>query len=168
MKAALFAVAVHLLDLAFPKAHLPPTHALVTRADEAAEVVAAEVPEVYGDFSQAEQEKRGRVAIVMGYFEAGWQANPKGSNDMGTACGFGQVHIELFPKGTFPPEMTCTAIRSNLRTSVRAHLIAMRFFETKCGSLRAGLTAYATKGECPSSGWTIPLIIKRCALAGGC
>ena len=167
MKPALFALAKALVALAFGTT-LPASHPLFARADAGAEAVAAEVPGVYGDLSAAEQERRGRVAMVFGFHEAAWLANPPGSNDKGGACGWGQVHLDAFPKGTFPAEMTCAAIRSDLRTSVRAHLIAMRYFEDKCGSLRAGLTAYATTGACPKAGYTIKLVARRCSEAGGC
>jgi hypothetical protein len=104
--------------------------------------------------------------MTWGWHESGLQANPKGSNDQGGACGIGQVHVASMPDGELEG-LTCAELRSDLRKSVRAQMLVMRYFEWKCGSLIAAMTAYSTRGECPTKGKTIPLVVRRMKEAEG-
>ncbi len=169
MKPILAALVLRLIALM----GVPAGHPIYARVDAAAEVVAGEVAVVFPELSAAEQEKRARISVVWGLYEAGLQADPKCSpgtakadcNDGGKACGWGQVHVATLPPGVLPATMTCAAIRADLRTSVRAQLLVIRHLEKACGSLRGAMTAYAT-GACPAKGWTIRLVRDRFKLAG--
>lgn len=168
MKPILVALVLHLLALR----GVPATHPIYARVDAAAEVVASEVPLVFPTLSAIEQDKRGRVSIAWGFWESGLQANPTcppsvakaDCNDGGRACGWGQIHVATLPTGVLPPEMTCAAIRADLRTSVRAQLLVIHHLEKACGSLQGAMTAYAT-GRCPAKGWTIRLVSDRLKMA---
>ena len=168
MKTILLALALKLLSLSLPGQHLPATHPIMVRADEAAKAISEKVALVYGDLSAEEQEKRARVAYVWAFHESGWQANPKGSNDQGAAAGLFQVHVMSVPKGVLPEGFTASGIRADIGMGAEAGLRLIKYLEEKCGSLRAGMTAFSTNGSCPTKGWTITLVTRRCAEAGGC
>lgn len=164
--AALKVIGVGLFLREIPGAKLPPTHPLIVRAETAATIMVSEVPSVFPKLSVKEQEARARAAYVWLFWESRMEANPKGSNDQGTACGGAQVHPDLFPEGTFSSEITCASMRADLRMSVRGELIAIRYFESKCGTLARALSAYSTKGDCPPAGYTLKLVQDRCVDAG--
>lgn len=165
---ALKLLAASLVAHAFPGAHLPPTHPYSMRADRAAIVVAEEVPRVFPEHDEKTQEAEGRAALVWNRYEANFEENPmpsvKGANDDGHACGPMQVHPEYYPAGALEG-ITCKEMRTDFRLGMRAGLLAIRYFEDKCGSLAAALTAYSMRGVCPK-GWTLGLVEKRCTEAG--
>ena len=168
MKTLLLTLALHLLALALPGQHLPATHPIMVRANAAAKAISEKTVLVYADLPLAEQEKRARVAFTWAFHESGWQANPKGSNDQGSAAGILQIHVASVPKGVLPDGFTPAALRADVAVGAEAGLRVIRHLEEKCGSLRAAMTAFSTNGACPAKGWTVGLVTRRCAEAGGC
>lgn len=161
MKPILFALALRLLALAYGTT-LPASHPEVARVEAAA-----------GDLARAMElegisdVRVGRVAFVWSWYEAALYADPKGDNDKGAACGVGQVHVGDVPKGWLEPEWTCAALRANRVLGYRAELRVIERFRAQCGGdLRAGLTAYSTRGKCPPKDWTIRLVAERMKIAG--
>lgn len=138
---------------------LPDTHPTMVRAAENAAAVETVVEKLVSN--PTERLAWARIIYVFGYFEASWLANPKGSNDQGSACGVMQVHT---PE-KFLPGATCSAVRKDLALGYEVGLTLMLQLEAQCGSKAAALTAYATNGSCPK-GWILPLVRKRCKLAG--
>ncbi len=136
---------------------LPATHPLVRRIDAAAVAVAREAEA----FPLPVRERFARVTFVMAGFESGWQANPKGSNDLGSACGALQLHD---PQLHYKAGVTCAMLRADLALGLRAGMAVIAALAQKHGSLAAGLTAYATDGT--YHGWVLPLVAQRCKLAG--
>ena len=103
------------------------------------------------------------IAYVFALKEGNCEASPRGFNDDGAACGVMQTHTpEKILDGA-----TCAKVRADRKLGIRVGVTLMLRKEAECGSLRAGLTAYATSGACPAKGWTIGLVLKRCELAGG-
>ena len=137
---------------------LPDTHPMLRHALAAAPIVATETiglpPTVRTKFA--------RVVYTMAGFESGWQANPKGSNDKGSACGPIQLHD---PQLYYQPDVHCDDLRKDLRLGFRAGMAVLWDLSVKYGTLAAGLTAYATDGS-NHGAWVLPEIAKRCALAG--
>lgn len=149
---------------------LPPENPYRVRYDAAAIDAARASFQECADLGESGMERCGRVAIVMGHFEAANEANPKGSNDNGGACGVMQVHVSEVPKGWLPETWTCAALRADRELGYRAGLRVVRRLEDKCGSLGGALTAFATNGECPidktGKPYVIMLIKARCAKGG--
>lgn len=92
------------------------------------------------------------------YWESSWYPSPPGDNDGGRACGVLQVH----EPGALLPGATCAAVRKDLVLGYRVGYRALRKFVTLCGSIDAGLGAYAT-GMCRSN---MNLVRKRCIALG--
>lgn len=136
---------------------LPETHPLLRHAYAAAQILAEETAGV----DPAMRSPFARMVFTMAGFESGWQANPKGSNDLGAACGALQLHD---PQIHYRPDVSCTMLRKDLRLGLRAGMAVIRALTAKHGHLAAGLTAYATDGT--YKGWILPEIARRCALAG--
>lgn len=80
--------------------------------------------------------------------------------DQGRACGALQLH-ELARQG-----VTCEAMLANRRVALAAGLAWMRRMRDRCGSVAAGLRAFAS-GSCEGSPRARDLVRVRCALAGG-
>lgn len=164
MKAVLLALAARLIALAIPgSSALPPSHPISVRADGAADDL------VTATLLEAEHEPAlVRAAWVWSFYESSWWANPKGSNDKGGACGVMQVHVAaVVSAGWVPSDWTCAALRKDRVLGYRAGLRVLRRLVDRCGSLRAGLTAYSTTGACPVPGTPpIRVIVERCAVAG--
>lgn len=102
--------------------------------------------------------------FVWSYYESSWLANPPGSNDDGRACGVLQVHVGELPPGVLPPKWTCARVREDRVLGYEAGALLMRHLIVKCGSVEAGLTAYATDGACHT--YVLPLARRRIQLAG--
>lgn len=151
---------------------LPSDNPYVVRYDAAAFEIAQASYEECSDLGEAGMEQCGRVAMVMGHFESANQANPKGSNDKGGACGSMQVHVSSVPEGWLPKEWTCAALRADRELGYRAGLRVVRRLWDKCGSLGAGLSAFAMHGECPpinpatGKRYVLMLIQSRCHKGG--
>jgi hypothetical protein len=157
---ALSTIATQLIALAFPglKGPLPNQHPTVLRAQAAAADLVAEVQSL----PEGERELYARVAYVWSYYESSWLANPSGSNDDGRACGVMQIHLpELAVPGA-----TCAKVRADRKLGYRVGLATLHHLVAKCGSMRAGLTAFSTTGQCPKKGMIIKLVADRCAIAG--
>ena len=108
-----------------------------------------------------ERETWARIAFVFGYFEASWLSNPKGSNGNRAPCGLKQgQNPEKFLPG--PP---FAQVRKEQPLGYEVGITLMMQLEAQCGSKAAALTAFATNGTCPK-GWTLPLIKRRCKMAG--
>jgi len=101
------------------------------------------------------------VTIVMVMAESACQANPPGHNDDGKACGPLQTH---HPEWDIPGA-TCDKVRKDRKLGIRVGLTRMIRLSRDCGSIGAGLTAYAMTGTCPK-GWVLPLVAKRLKIAG--
>lgn len=131
---------------------------LKTRAESAAKITV----DVVEAFPFERREALARVAFVFQGGESGFQANPKGSNDKGAACGAMQVHTpEKFVAGA-----TCAKVRADYRLGVVAGVTIINMLWDRCGSLSGALTAYATDGTTCHKGWVLPLVSKRCKTAG--
>lgn len=89
----------------------------------------------------------------------GWESggDEKAVGDAGRSCGAGQVQPHLV--GT-----TCAALTSSRRFAIRVTVVLMRELVRRCGSVRAGLGAYAG-GTC---GARAELVARRCRDAGVC
>lgn len=81
--------------------------------------------------------------------------------DHGAACGAMQLH-ELARQG-----VPCAAMLADRRVALRAGLSWMRAMRDQCGSVAAGLRAFAS-GTCAGTPRARDLVRVRCALAGGC
>lgn len=75
--------------------------------------------------------------------------------DHGAACGAMQLH-EVARQG-----VPCEAMLANRRVALSSGLAWMRAMRDRCGSVRAGLRAYAS-GSCSGA---VTLVRVRCALA---
>jgi hypothetical protein len=162
MKAILLALLTGILaTMGVPKSvRLPDSHPSMVRYD----ACAADVVEVVS--SMVPPERVGVIAPIAYVFalkEGNCQANPKGDNDKGAACGVMQTHTP----DLILPGATCEKVRADRKLGIRVGVTLMLAKEAECGSMRAGLTAYATNGACPAKGWTINLVLERCKLAGG-
>lgn len=129
-----------------------PTPAVAARARAAAEAVQRSAARVC---APADREACARLGFVWGGFEAGWYASPPGYNDDGKACGVLQVHL---------PADRCKAARASLDVGFDEGLRLMVALKSKCGTWRAAMNAYSTRGECVA--WTLPLVTRRMKIAG--
>lgn len=93
---------------------------------------------------EAVQERRARLVLVMGWYEGAWQASPPGSNDSGRACGVMQVHSPQWDIAG----ATCEAVRADRVLGFEVGIVRLQTLEARCGSIAAGLAAYATDGRC--------------------
>jgi hypothetical protein len=134
---------------------LPDTHPMLRHALDAAPIVAEEA----SMWPEATRIAAARMVFTMGGFESGWQADPKGSNDDGGACSFGQVHS---PE-RYLPGATCAVVRKDLRLGIRVTFAVVALLTQRHGTMAAGLTAYATGSY---KGWILAEVTRRCALAG--
>ena len=126
------------------------------RASNAAEDLLAEV----SAFPVERREQLTRIAFVFSFHESSWLANPPGHNDQGNACGTMQTWMPWIEI----PGTTCKTVREDRRLGFRIGLQRINNLWTKCGTLTASLTAFATTGQCAS--WTLPLVAHRCKEAG--
>ena len=102
-----------------------------------------------------------RVAFVWSYFEAGWQADPRGSNDHGSSCGTMQVSVAQWAD-VLPESWTCAAMRADRVLGFRAGFLVLHHLRGVCGALDGALRAYAT-GSCSRGA---DLVARRCLRAG--
>lgn len=139
--------------------HLPASDPFMVRsngcADDVLEVTRELVPE-------AQVSTWAPIVFVFAQKESACRTNPAGFNDDGNACGVLQVHT---PE-KIVPGATCAKVRADRKLGLRVGLTLMLAKAKECGSIRGGLTAFAMRGECPK-GWTLPLVVQRCKLAGG-
>ena len=63
-----------------------------------------------------------------------------------------------------PAGWTCAALRKDRVLGWRAGIRIMRRLIDKCGSVKSGLTAFATDGACHT--WTPAIVVYRMKLAG--
>lgn len=97
-----------------------------------------------------------RILTVFAWEESRFRASALG--DSGRACGVLQLHEQA------RAGHSCAAVRADRRLGLRLGLAWMRRMAVQCGSLEAGLRAYAS-GSCTGAR---ALVARRCALAGGC
>lgn len=149
MKTLLLALIPKLVGLTLSASH-PVTVRASTAADHIAAALAAEgVPEA----ARAAWSYR---AFVMAYYESSWTVSALG--DGGAACGYLQVTTpEKWLKGA-----TCASVRTDGVAGMRVGIAVMRMLIDRCGSVKAGLTAYATDGACHP--WVAKEIVRRCAM----
>ena len=102
-----------------------------------------------------------RSAFVWAALESGWQANPRGDNDGGNACGVLEVHVAEW-SSVLPETWTCEAIRADRVLGFRAAILVLDHLEKQCGSLARAWGAYAT-GTCEGGA---QLVARRCLRAG--
>lgn len=116
----------------------------------------AELVSVFDDvLAVAPDFETARRLVVWSWFESRWMAhalNPGGD------CGVLQVR-SLWWQGH-----TCAEIRKDRRLGFRLGMDAMVSLAETCGSMSAGLGAYAS-GKC---GGSPMLVARRCALSEGC
>lgn len=118
-------------------------------------VALAEDPLFAGD------DARHRTAMLLAVWSYRESAGQSVLGDKGAACGAMQLH-ELARQGT-----SCEAMLADRRVALAAGLSWMRRMRDACGSVPAGLRAYAS-GSCTGSPRARDLVRVRCALAGGC
>lgn len=116
--------------------------------------VAADEPPLWGD-----RARTARLLVVWAARESAGRADAVG--DQGRACGVLQLH-EVARGGR-----TCADLRASRRVGLRAGLAWMRYTAERCGSVVAGLRAYAS-GSCAGTHRARELVQARCALIGGC
>jgi hypothetical protein len=157
MKALILALAPVLIHFT-----LPASNPVMIRADKATDAIMTALDQ-NGVKDDATKLQRGKRMFVWSYYESSWYADPKGYNDKGKACGVGQIHVESV-KDWLPADWTCEKLRKDMVVSYRAMDIVMERLIKKCGSVRAGLVAYATDGACHD--WYLPVVKQRCKLSG--
>lgn len=115
------------------------------------------------------REAYAKLALVFGYYEGSWYADPPGDNDAGKACGVMQVH----DPHTILEGATCKKVRASLDLGYEVGIRLILDHEERCGSLGSALTMYAMgpvldpatkKWMCPK--FILPMISKRCVAAG--
>jgi len=136
---------------------LPDTHPLMVRAASCANDV-VEITNLLPEYSRTTWKP---ILYVFALKEGNCYANPPGSNDDGAACGVCQAHD---PHKVIPGA-TCEKVRADRKLGLRVGLALMLQWSKECGSIGAGLSAYAT-GSCPKKGWTLNLVKERLKLAG--
>jgi len=157
MKTILLALLPALTGL--PSSALPSSHPFVVRASSAADDLVRAL-DAEGVPEGPERLTWARRAFVWAYFESAYQTDALG--DGGKSCGVMQVTktgLDLL-KGA-----TCESVRKDRVQGFRVGLRTMKVLIDKCGSVEAGLGAYATNGEC-KKGVTIGLVMRRMKLAG--
>lgn len=144
-------------------AHLPESHPWMVRAHGAASDLraATERLDAEGKIPAGELARWEAIAYVFSFYESGFQADPSGYNDAGSACGVGQAHMVE----KVDPTLTCALVRTDRKLGYRAMLLWLLKFEAACGSRRAALSAYATDGRCHT--WTPKVVAWRCAQVPG-
>jgi hypothetical protein len=154
---------------------LPPTHPFMVRADKTYDLIYLITSKLVPN--PTERDTWVKIAWTWAGYESGWHPSPKGPNDDGAACGVLQVHVGEVVAALEPdmPGITCKKVRADLALGVEAGLRIMLYFEQKCGSKAAAMTAFSTNGLCPvyenpvtkvKGGWVLPIVKKRCKLAG--
>jgi hypothetical protein len=143
------------LGLALCGSALPPTEVLAAADDVRA--VALEEPPLFAGSDG--RERTARLLMVFAWKESAWRADVTG--DHGAACGVLQLH------NVARAGVSCAAIRADRRLGLRVGLAFMRDLRDRCGSVRAGLRAFAS-GTCAGSIRARELVAHRCSLAGGC
>lgn len=118
-------------------------------------VALAEEPLFDGD------DGRQRTAMLLAVWSYRESAGQSVMGDLGAACGAMQLH-EMARQG-----VTCAAMLADRRVALAAGLSWMRVTRDRCGSVPAGLRAYAS-GSCSGSPRARDLVRARCALIGGC
>lgn len=156
MKALLLALLPLLTHL--PSSALPSSHPFVMRASSAADDLAQALEEEKAGEGSIDRATWTRLVFVWAYHESAFYTDAVG--DGGASVGVMQVQT--------PEKWLAGATREKvLKDRVlgfRVGIRVMRELVKKCGSLRAGLTAYATDGSCKT--WTLPLVTRRMKIAG--
>lgn len=127
----------------------------VERAWGAAEAVLGVVDE-RGPLPGLDAAETAQLLLAWSLRESSWKVDAIG--DVGASCGVMQVRAPWKWTGA-----TCAALTRDLRVGYAAGHVVMRHAIVRCGGLRAGLGAYATKGRC---GGARTLVAARLALAG--
>ena len=154
MKALLLAMLPALTGI--PASSLPPSHPFSVRASSAADdLIAALAAE--GVPEGAERDTWARRAWTWGVFESALTRDALG--DGGVACGY----LQVVNPGLWLKDATCTSVRKDGVAGWRVGLRVMKHLIDRCGSVRSGLTSYATGKDCPT--WTIGLVVRRMKLA---
>lgn len=105
-----------------------------------------------------DREATARVLLVWTIRESAGQSV---MGDHGAACGALQLH-ELARQG-----VPCASMLADRRVALRAGLSWMRAMRDRCGSVAAGLRAFAS-GTCAGTPRARDLVRVRCNAAGGC
>lgn len=142
----------------YSPALLPPSSPFMVRASSAADDL-LEALQREGVPEGPERDVWARRAWTWAYFESAYTTDALG--DAGKSCGVMQVTSTglALLKGA-----TCESVRKNRVEGFRVGLRTMKERIDACGSVRSGLTAYATDGSCKA--WTIGLVLRRMKLAG--
>ena len=135
---------------------LSPTHPFMVRADRAADHL-IEAMEREG-IPEGHRALWGKRAFVWAYGESGLTVDALG--DAGASCGYLQAQTP----GKWLTGATCDSVRKDGVQGFRVGLRLMKMLIDKCGSVRSGLSNYATGVECPK--WTAAIVVKRMKLAG--
>jgi hypothetical protein len=137
---------------------LPDSHPVIVRATSCAD----DVVEVCSLLPEYQRSVWCPVTFMMAMKEGNCYASPPGFNDQNRACGPLQIHNpELEIAGA-----TCAKVRADRKLGLRVGMARMIRLSKECGSIGAGLTAYATYGACPQKGWVLHEIRKRLKLVG--
>lgn len=169
---ALHDLAASLIEHQPPHVKVDDDHPLMRRAAGAARDLrlATDALVAEGILPKAERDAWERDEYTWSFFEAGWLTNPNGSNDLGSACGVGQVHLGDVPAAMLGPDArkdACAFARKDRVYAFRTMLRVLLAFESKCGTRRAALAAFSTDGACKT--WEPSVVKERCALVpGGC
>lgn len=112
-------------------------------------------PELAKEDLDAARFKMASLWVVFAFHESSFQ--PSALGDHGRSCGLMQVQ----PKAGYP---SCQQMLKNPKVAMRAGAMAMEDAIKECGTLKKGLSAYAS-GTC---GGAKKLVEQRCKEAGGC
>lgn len=136
---------------------LPEKHPFMVRASQAADhLLAALVAD--GIEHLSDRDTWAWRGWVWAFHESALTQDALGDN--GASCGYMQV---MTPEKVLTGA-TCEKVRKDGVLGFRVGLGLMKRLIDKCGSVRSGLTNYATGKDCPT--WTIQLVTKRMKLAG--
>lgn len=145
MHAILTALVTSLLGM-----QLPASHPVALRAESAARDVVVAVEEL----PESERETWARLAFVFAFYESAWMTAAVG--DGGRSLGVLQVNSMWL--GSYSRADVLKDRVLGFRLGIRT----MRRLVSECGSMSAGLGAYAS-GQCNGAAF---LVKRRCKLAG--
>lgn len=134
---------------------LPATHPFMVRASGAYDDIQAAL--AADDVPLAARPLWTRRAFTWSYYESSFVTAAVGDN--GKSLGVMQVQTpEKWLKGA-----TRELVLKDRVMGYRVGMAVMKQLIDKCGSVRVGLTAYATDGACHD--WKLPVVTHRCKIA---
>lgn len=136
-------------------------------AADVAEVAAAEPPLFDGEGAR---EKTARLLLVWSSRESGGQTAAigdcaPGKRTIATCRSFGAMQLQRLWLGVL--DLSPEDVLEDRRLALRSGLSVLRQLRDRCGSVRAGLRAYAA-GTCAGTIRARALVDARCAESGAC